>query len=173
MVNLTSYQIEGVVEGKKRCIAPVGIETTFIESQSLDTTALNERILTVVEKVTIIEFHAHTAPKLHDTVSTIVNVRIEHAEVGGLHQVKAVGTTAVKVTVLHQVLSSSSHTDHTSRAVAAFSMANRQVLYLTMIAINQIETIGITGIHLDTGVALTLDNQSREVHQRQLTTIRL
>ena len=173
MIYLTTYQIEGVVEPKQGRITPVGIETTVGKRQTLIAYSFDERIFTVVVEVALVELHSHTAPEFHDAISTVVYGRTDHREVGGLDQVEAIGTTTVEVTVLHQVLSSASHTNDTTRAIAAFSMADRQVLHLTMVTVDEIEAIGITGIDLDTGVAFALDNQTREVQQRQLTTIRL
>ena len=149
MINLTFYQVEGIVEIKQRSIAPVSEEATIGERKSLYTPTLDEVILTIVEEVALIELHSHTTPKLHDTICTIVYVGVGHTKIGSLHQVKTIGTTTVEVAILYKILSSTLYTDHTTRAVASLGMSDSQVMYLTMVAVDEVETIGITGINLD------------------------
>ena len=149
MVDLTIVHIERLIEMEQRRIAPVSKEATIGKRQSLNTTTLDEVILTVIEEVALIELHSHTTPKLHNSISTIVYVGVRHTKVGSLHQVETIGTTTIEVAVLHKILSSTFHTNHATRAISALGMTNRQVMYLTMVAVDEIETVGITGIYLD------------------------
>jgi hypothetical protein len=101
MIDLTAHQIERVVETEKRCITPVGEETTVVKDQSFDTISLYQTILSVAEEVALGELHRHTTTEFHNTIGTIVNIRVHQGEIRSLYQIETIGTATIEVTVLH------------------------------------------------------------------------
>lgn len=173
MINGTTAQVERIVKVEQRCITPVGEESAVVERNALTAITLNESVLTVVEEVALVEPHGDRAAQLHDAVCTVMDIGVSQIEVGGLNQVEAVGTTAIEVAVLHHVHTSALDTDDTTRAVATFGMADGEILHLAVVAVDEIEAVGVTGINLDARVLSALDNQATHIDECQLPAIGL
>ena len=52
-------------------------------------------------------------------------------------------------------------------------MSDGEVMDFAVLAVNEIDAIGVTGIDLDARIPLTLDDQALHVEQCQLTTVGL
>ena len=82
-----------------------------------------------------------------------------------------IGAATVEVAVLDKRLTTTLHTDDATRAVAALSMPNSKIMDFAILAIDEIDAVGVTGIDLDARIPLTLDDQALHVEQCQLTAV--
>ena len=109
--------------------------------------------------------------QLHDAVGTIVDVAGVDGETVGTFEVEAIGTAAIEVAVGNHIPPSALHADDTTLTVAALSVTNGEVSNRTIVTVDEVQAEGVTRLHHDARVLLTLNNQLLHVDQRQLATI--
>ena len=173
MVDKAAIHIEIIVQIEEFGITVVGIETTIDKGHAHAAVSGNQPVLAIVEKVACRKADCRTTTHLHDAIGTVTDVGVCQAKVGRLYQVQAIGPTAIEVTIDHLILPTSPDADHPTGTGAVLGMTDGKVLYLAMVAIDEIETIGIARIHFDAGILSTSDDELAEIDKSQLAPVGL
>ena len=173
MIDLTIVHVERLVEMEQRCITPIGKYAAVGEGQTLVVPTFDEFVLAIIKEVTMRKIRSDAIAKLDDAVGAVVDVGIHQGEVRRTHQVEAIGAATIEVAVLDERLTTTLHADNATRAVAALSMSNSKIMDFAILAIDEIDAVGVTGIDLDARIPLTLDDQALHVEQCQLTAVGL
>ena len=171
MVDSTAQQDKLTVETKERCIAPVSEKAAVLEYRTHTSVTFDERILAVVEEVTVGTVYGLRVVQLHDAVGAIMDLTGIEREAVGTVDIETIGAAAIEVTVNDHVSPSSLHADDTTLTVAPLGMADGEVAHRTLLAVYETQAESIAWLHHDARVLLTLDNQLLHIDQRQLTTI--
>ena len=163
MVDLTAEECDVLITCEQGGISPVGKETASRERCVLTAPIRNQLIFAVTEEITIFEGHSEGTVQFHDAIGAVVDIGTTDCQCVSLTGYDAVSTAAIEITVGNINMMTARHTDDTTIAIAAFGMADRQILHLTVFTVYEVQAEGLAGIHLNAGVLLTTDDEVTEV----------